>query len=314
MKNCRIIRTHFRSRLIVLVLFLVAVGLGAQDVSFPGEGRPGEVVVIKTDEPVEEVVSVTLFDKERQKITAARAFEMDGETRIFLALPSTIEPGRYTLSASGMQSSLHRGKPFTVYPREFLSERIDLDDALTDLRTSDDERIRTEALEIQALYALFNPQADYSAFSFEAPLPFEHLEYFRISSEYGDRRIYHYSDDRQSRSIHAGIDMAAREGTPVLAAGSGRVVLAKDRYISGKSVVIEHLPGVYSVYFHLSDIAVSVGDFVREKQRIGRVGRTGLATGPHLHWEIRVNGTAVDPRLLTQEAIPDKIQSTSSEE
>jgi murein DD-endopeptidase MepM/ murein hydrolase activator NlpD len=70
------------------------------------------------------------------------------------------------------------------------------------------------------------------------------------------------------------------------------------------------LPGVYSIYFHLDRIQVEAGEMVEQAQVIGTVGMSGLATGPHLHWEVRVNGVAVDPRPLTQVLIPDTIHAT----
>jgi murein DD-endopeptidase MepM/ murein hydrolase activator NlpD len=77
-------------------------------------------------------------------------------------------------------------------------------------------------------------------------------------------------------------------------------------------VVIGHLPGVYTVYFHLKELDVKPGQIVEKGQRIGSVGVSGLATGPHLHWEVRVNGVAVDPRELTQSEIIDKITTAGN--
>ena len=101
--------------------------------------------------------------------------------------------------------------------------------------------------------------------------------------------------------------------TPVRACERGKVVLAADREVTGKTVVIEHLPGLYSLYFHLSSFAVAEGQIVERGQVIALSGSTGLATGPHLHWELRANGDAVDPgywlgaTLLDKDAIKAKI-------
>ena len=72
-------------------------------------------------------------------------------------------------------------------------------------------------------------------------------------------------------------------------------MLAESRISTGWSVVVEHLPGVYSLYYHLDSLAASEGEAVRAGTLIGRSGSTGLSTGPHLHWEFRVNGEAVSP-------------------
>jgi murein DD-endopeptidase MepM/ murein hydrolase activator NlpD len=92
----------------------------------------------------------------------------------------------------------------------------------------------------------------------------------------------------------------------VVASGSGRVVMAEERLLTGLTVVLEHLPGVYSLYYHLDSLLVRQGDEVQLGQRVGTVGMTGLATGPHLHWELRVSGTAVDPDSLVARPLIDK--------
>ncbi len=89
--------------------------------------------------------------------------------------------------------------------------------------------------------------------------------------------------------------MAAPSGTPVRATASGRVVLAEELVVSGNTVAVESLPGVVTLFYHLSSMQVSVGDQVVQGQIVGKVGATGLATGAHLHWELRVSGVAVKP-------------------
>ena len=187
-----------------------------------------------------------------------------------------------------------------VESRRFRSETIPLNYSLTELRSSDDPQKYEQAIAIQRIYASFNAERVLGSLSFRFPLPEKEAGRYRITSYYGDRRLFSYADERTARSIHTGIDFAAPVGTPVLAAEAGQVVLASDRIISGYSVVIEHLPGVYSIYFHLDQLSVKKGQSVDAEQEIGTVGMSGLATGPHLHWEVRVHGVAVDPAMLTQ--------------
>ncbi len=97
---------------------------------------------------------------------------------------------------------------------------------------------------------------------------------------------------------HKGIDISARRGTPVLASGSGIVVVARKFTLEGNLVVIDHGTGVFSIYAHLSKFHVKEGDFVRKGQIIGRVGSTGRSTGPHLHFGIKVAGVDVDPQIF----------------
>ena len=79
--------------------------------------------------------------------------------------------------------------------------------------------------------------------------------------------------------------------------------MARSRIVTGDTVVIEHLPGVYSLYYHLDEIFVEEGEEIAVEALIGTVGSTGLATGPHLHWEIRVAGVPVSPEDATKQAL-----------
>ncbi|MDX1994859.1 MAG: M23 family metallopeptidase [bacterium] len=122
-----------------------------------------------------------------------------------------------------------------------------------------------------------------------------------MNSPFGVSRAYNGGPvDR----YHNGADFAGAPGSPVLAAAPGRVVLADSLYIRGNTLMIDHGWGVYTVYAHLSERYVNLGDFVSTGQRIGAVGSTGRATGAHLHWEVWVNGVAVDPMQWVREAFP----------
>ncbi|MBI2845946.1 MAG: LysM peptidoglycan-binding domain-containing protein [Chloroflexi bacterium] len=121
------------------------------------------------------------------------------------------------------------------------------------------------------------------------------------SSFFGEGRSY---DGGPVASYHLGVDYNADEGDTVLAANSGRVVLAETLQVRGNTVIIDHGLGVYTGYFHLSQILVAVGQEVKKGQLIGYVGGTGLATGPHLHWEMRIAGVPVDPEEWTIRTFP----------
>ena len=91
------------------------------------------------------------------------------------------------------------------------------------------------------------------------------------------------------------MDFGAPEGTPIHAPAAGEIVLAEELRIRGNATLIDHGYGVYTAYWHQSELSVSVGQKVQSGEVIGHVGDSGLSTGPHLHWEVWVNGVRVDP-------------------
>jgi len=114
----------------------------------------------------------------------------------------------------------------------------------------------------------------------------------KVVGEYGVKRVA----GREFLWHHKGVDIKVPEGTPVQAANNGEVVLADDSfYLHGKTVIVDHGQGVATIYLHLKSIDVNKGERVSKGEIIGRVGDTGLATGPHLHWGLCVHSVPVNP-------------------
>ena len=117
----------------------------------------------------------------------------------------------------------------------------------------------------------------------------------KISGVYGSQRIL----NGQPRRPHLGLDIAAPEGTPVMAPVNGKVVLTHPgMFFNGKTIIMDHGLNLSSIFIHLSEIFVQVGDEVIKGQTIGEVGKSGRATGPHLHWGVRWKDIDLDPKLL----------------
>jgi hypothetical protein len=155
------------------------------------------------------------------------------------------------------------------------------------------ERIARERRQIRAVLDSVSPEWLLDG-PFQAPRPMD------ITAEYGQERVF--NDELQSR--HTGLDLRGAVGEPVRVAGRGRVVLAGEFYFSGNGVFVDHGLGVYTGYFHLSEISVTEGQLVRPGDLVGRVGATGRVTGPHLHWSLWIGGTGQDAGSLLGMDIP----------
>jgi len=117
-----------------------------------------------------------------------------------------------------------------------------------------------------------------------------------ISTEFGEIRIT--NGNQSTRRSHLGMDIAASTGTPVLAAGAGRVLLAEFLMNTGYTVVIDHGGGLISIYYHMVGVDTVADVIVEQGELIGRVGSTGYSTGPHLHFEMRIGEQPISPSML----------------
>ncbi|MGK2913339.1 MAG: peptidoglycan DD-metalloendopeptidase family protein [Porticoccaceae bacterium] len=148
------------------------------------------------------------------------------------------------------------------------------------------KRIEREQVEILAAFRHRSTPAPMLGFAMPAQGP--------LSSNFGLRRVI----NGQSRSPHSGLDIAAPAGAPVTAPAPGRVLRVGDYFFTGNTVFVDHGQGLITLYCHLSQVAVREGQQLATGDAIGKVGSTGRATGPHLHWALSLNDARVDPRLF----------------
>ena len=168
---------------------------------------------------------------------------------------------------------------------------------------------RPELVPAQVSVADVLPPEASPAIALAAPTPTElrdlRLVYPLASpAEQIDPWGWRWSERRGAWRMHTGIDLAAAEGTPVLAARAGRVVLVEDVGAYGLSVLIDHGQGVETLYAHLLDAAVAMGQAVEAGSVIGRVGMSGSASGPHLHFELRQRGGSAEAPLKALDPTP----------
>ncbi|NPA73667.1 MAG: M23 family metallopeptidase [Epsilonproteobacteria bacterium] len=145
-------------------------------------------------------------------------------------------------------------------------------------------RIYKEYKEAKKIYKTVN-QKQYWDKPFILPL------HSKITSAYGNARMFNHT----LKSFHTGTDFRAKMKTPIKAINDGVVVIAKDRYYAGGSVVIDHGKGLYSCYYHLSKILVKKGQKVKRGEIVGLSGKSGRVSGPHLHFTIELYNNAVNP-------------------
>jgi murein DD-endopeptidase MepM/ murein hydrolase activator NlpD len=218
----------------------------------------------------------------------------------FLAVPTLAASGEGRVMVEGPNAPEGLGLPLVMAERDFPTETITLNRRNTAIRAEPDPQKNTEAGE---LWAILN-SAGTDVFAEGVFIP--PLESTRRTSQFGDRRVYRYDTGASDTSVHAGIDYGVPPGARVGACAAGRVVFAGERIVTGNSVILEHLPGVYSLYYHLDSIALEAGALVEAGDTLGESGATGLATGPHLHWEIRAAGESADPDAFTAKPLLDR--------
>jgi len=175
-----------------------------------------------------------------------------------------------------------------VLGKSFPTTELTVAPGYVQLSPENQERAATESREIGAIYATLTPAAHWSE-PFQVPIPGA-----SGGRNFGHRRVF----NGEPRAPHSGADLTAATGTEIRASNRGQVVLAKDFFFNGNAVFVDHGLGVYTMYLHLSEILVDVGDFVERGEVVGLAGATGRVTGPHLHWGVRILNARVDPFSL----------------
>lgn len=286
-------------------------------VTYNEKAQPGDAVFVRLSMKVPETTSDKTSQKPIAVLQLFKGKERAASTQFFFTNPqnrsaetaemlagiplSTWLSGEETYSLKVIISTGDAQKkeitlPFSIQKKQFVSERIVLDARNTGIRKDVSPERRAQSEKLNKILETVTPQDVYTLKPFTIPVDSK-----RITSGFGDRRVFEYTDKKTSTSLHYGIDYGVPTGTPVHSCAEGKVVLAENRISTGWSVVVEHLPGLYSLYYHMDSLNVQEGQYVKQGEKLGLSGATGLATGPHLHWEVRLNMGAVNPEFFLKE-------------
>ncbi|MFK7861018.1 MAG: peptidoglycan DD-metalloendopeptidase family protein [Granulosicoccus sp.] len=281
------------SYLVIAIMLLASVVAHAQSV-FESDNRPGGIAIVDLGPASKPLPYVQWNDR-----PVAVIAENDRSLAV-VGIPLSVEPGEQTLLVvdnAGEQTST----AFAVNAHIYAEQRL----TITNKRKVNPEpldmvRITAENKRLKVVKSTRAERLMTDTFIWPVAGP--------VSSPFGLRRFF----NGQPRRPHGGIDIAAPEGTPIMAAADGLILEADDYFFNGNSVFIEHGLGLQTFYAHLSRIDVASGERVSQGQIIGTVGETGRVTGPHLHWSVGLNGTWVDPLLVIDTNQPPELPSTNS--
>ncbi|MGB9893618.1 MAG: M23 family metallopeptidase [Candidatus Saccharicenans sp.] len=249
--------------------------------------QPGEPLILFWNNKVSDYVNIFFLENFYQLKKEAERKQF-----LILGLDLMVKPGPKNLQLELWSDGQEVEKidlSLNVLAKEFPKIKLKVDQKYVTPPKEFQERIKREAELLDHIYSITRPEW-LAEGSFISPCE------GKLFPNFGQQRIY----NNVPRSVHSGVDIAVPFGHPIKAANSGLVVLASELYFSGKTVIIDHGLGLFSSYSHLSRLLVKRAEKVKAGQVIGLAGSTGLSTGPHLHWAIRINKIRVDPLALME--------------
>ena len=202
--------------------------------------------------------------------------------RAIVGIPLTVKPGNQRISSGGRDVS------FTVGSKKYPEQHITLKNKRqVNPNPADIKRIDNELpIQIKA-YRTFSPNIP-SNLLLDKPVNGP------LSSKFGVRRFF----NGEERNPHAGLDFAVPAGTPIKTPAAGKVILIGNYFFNGNTVFVDHGQGFISMFCHMSKIDTRVGQQLARGDVVGKVGSTGRATGPHMHWNVSLNDARVDPAIF----------------
>jgi murein DD-endopeptidase MepM/ murein hydrolase activator NlpD len=275
-------RSRAAGALLGLCVALGSSPVPASTFDLPHENAvPGGVKIIRLDEAGS---ALPYVDADGHRALVIR----DGASWVaVIGIPLSAPLGKEQITVRGTDGRQEIN--FTVGAKQYASQSLKVAPRQVNLSKADLARVTDERVRIEHALAHFSEPPPESLL-LPQPVPGPR------SSSFGLRRIF----NGESRNPHSGMDIAAPTGTPVLAPIAGTVVDTGEYFFNGNTVFVDHGRGLVSMYCHLSAIDVKPGQRLAAGTRIGAVGMTGRATGPHLHWGLSLNHVWVDPELFVR--------------
>jgi len=266
---------------------LVTGSAGAAVRISPGSPEQGDILLLTLDGvPAVREVVVNFLGRD----LILRSSAEGGAPLAFVGVDFAQSPGPRRMRVEFRYADGTRGtvlKTLFLRSRTFRSKRLQLPEQFVEPPPEALERIARDSKLLAAVYAVLTPR-----WLGDGRFVVPHAGPMR--NNFGERRIL---NDRK-KSVHAGLDIDAALGDPIVASNAGKVVLAEDLYYSGNTVILDHGLGVFTIYLHMSKLLVRTGDSVAKAAVLGEAGSTGRSAGPHLHWAVKVFDSRVDPQAL----------------
>jgi murein DD-endopeptidase MepM/ murein hydrolase activator NlpD len=266
---------------LVLALVLTlgyAVSFAAE---LPRESRvPGGIALIELP-GAQQQRPVARFEGRRVAVV-----KQDERRVAVVGIPLSAEPGEHTVQVETSDGLVN--VPFRIVEKRYRTQHLTVKNPRhVNPAPEDLKRIREESERSDAALSSYTEEG---VPSLELYPPVEGIR----SDSYGSRRYF----NGQPRRPHSGMDIAAPKGTHIVAPAAGTVIEAGNFFFNGNTLYIDHGHGLVTMYCHLDEIKVKVGDKVERGELLGTVGATGRVTGPHLHWGVALNRAMVDPALF----------------
>ncbi len=204
--------------------------------------------------------------------------------KAIIAVDYFTEPGKYDLEISSHGADFKQ--MVEVIKKEYEVQQLTLPKHMVELSAKDEARAERDQRKMEAIWPIETSRSWTG--DFINPLKGE------IITPFGVRRII----NKIPKSPHSGVDVRGHKGDKIIAPNNATVALIDKQFFAGKALVLNHGQGIYTMFFHLSKVLVKLGQSVKKGDVIALVGATGRATGPHLHWGVRVQGARVDPLEL----------------